>query len=336
MNKYIPVFVLMFCTFLNGCRAGSPVIINWESESTSLVQNQAALNFSPVAGKAILYLYVDKPIPLTGFRVSHHFLGEIMSGFYRIELNPGAYSVATTWLDPPNEIFYEFEIYAEEGRIYYLHYYSDTAEHTVKDARRAMQEIRSAVSKEFTMKSAEVAQKQIRDLQLKKMFAHHFTNKEWKKEVPALLSSLCQTKNIDAACVDLAEKYPNHHYTNQATSRLNEIEKDATQKQFARKFKQDSGLPLDVRRDKYMVALATHLKNERYAEALEYFNYLERLNIKLDPSFNYFYGESLLRTGQSKLAINKFYAYIKENGSKGKYYTKALELVNEAEAKASR
>jgi tetratricopeptide (TPR) repeat protein len=107
------------------------------------------------------------------------------------------------------------------------------------------------------------------------------------------------------------------------------------EKQLTKRFKQDSHLSLEVRRDKYMIGLASHLKNERYAEALKYFNYLERLNIKLDSSFNYFYGESLLKTGKPYLAIEKLYAYIKEFGAKGKYYKDALEMVNEAESKTS-
>lgn len=97
------------------------------------------------------------------------------------------------------------------------------------------------------------------------------------------------------------------------------------------KYKRDKSLPLDVRKDKYMVALTAHLKNEQFKEALIYFDWLTRLNVELPPSFTFFYGEALLRTGKPKEALGKLYAYIKIAGSGGKYYKKALGLTNEAE-----
>ena len=61
---------------------------------------------------------------------------------------------------------------------------------------------------------------------------------------------------------------------------------------------------------------------------------LERLDTELSSSFYYFYGEALLKTGDPDGAITKLYSYITEVGSEGKYYMRALELVNEAESAA--
>ena len=95
------------------------------------------------------------------------------------------------------------------------------------------------------------------------------------------------------------------------------------------KFERDKKLPLQVRKDKYMVALKSRLKNENYEEALIYFNFLEKLKVELPPSFTFFYGEALLKTGQSVAAMDKLYKYINIAGSKGKYYTRALALTDE-------
>jgi predicted Zn-dependent protease len=97
-------------------------------------------------------------------------------------------------------------------------------------------------------------------------------------------------------------------------------------------FQRDSQLPVEVRKDKYMVALTAHLKNERYQESMQYFEWLQRLNTELSPSFNYFYGEALLKTGSTNAAITELYAYIKEVGSKGKFYKQALGMVNDGQS----
>lgn len=149
-------------------------------------------------------------------------------------------------------------------------------------------------------------------------------------------------------CLSFASKYPKKNvYRDLTIERIERIENlQAAMKKLRAKtlakeieaqdklelnFERDRRLPIEVRRDKYMLALTTHLKNERYHEAMKYFGWLERLNTKLSPSFNYFYGEALLKTGDPEGAITKLYAYITEIGSKGKFYTRALEMANEAE-----
>ena len=96
-------------------------------------------------------------------------------------------------------------------------------------------------------------------------------------------------------------------------------------------FERDKKLPLQIRKDKYMLALKKNLKRETFEEALIYFGFLERLNIELPPSFTFFYGEALLKTSKPEAAIDKLYKYIELDGQQGKYYKKALALANEAE-----
>ena len=62
----------------------------------------------------------------------------------------------------------------------------------------------------------------------------------------------------------------------------------------------EKALPIAVRKDKYMVALTSHLKKENYQEALVYFAQHERLNVELPSSFTFFSSEALLRTGKPK------------------------------------
>lgn len=93
----------------------------------------------------------------------------------------------------------------------------------------------------------------------------------------------------------------------------------------------EAQLPAAVRRDKYMVSLTTLLGEERYAEALPVFEQLASLDIPLDPAFDYFYGEALLRTGDAAGALERLYGYVGEQGSTADYYRDALVLINEAE-----
>jgi len=51
----------------------------------------------------------------------------------------------------------------------------------------------------------------------------------------------------------------------------------------------------------------------------------------VSSSFDYFWGEALVRTGQKEAGLKKLYAYIRQAGSQGQYYTQALALSNEAE-----
>lgn len=149
----------------------------------------------------------------------------------------------------------------------------------------------------------------------------------------------CQNATDTYTCESFIKSYPNSTFIAGARQKLQQLRNYAKQMQAAEeqkkqdaKFERDKQLPIEVRRDKYMIALTSHLKNEKYQESLQYFEWLERLDTELAPSFNYFYGEAFLKLNKPQSAIKKLYAYLEEVGAKGKYYTKALELVNEAES----
>ena len=129
--------------------------------------------------------------------------------------------------------------------------------------------------------------------------------------------------------------YPNSRYVATAQIRLAELEAEqmaaARERKMRERLDRDSMLSPQARKDKYTVILTNHLKKQQFEEALFYFNLLEYMNAAVSPSFDFFWGEALLRTGQLPEAQRRLYSYINENGSSGKYYTRALELTAEAE-----
>ncbi|MCX4190661.1 tetratricopeptide repeat protein [Methylophaga sp. OBS3] len=94
----------------------------------------------------------------------------------------------------------------------------------------------------------------------------------------------------------------------------------------------EASLPPSVLRDKYMVQLSNHLKQQQYQEAIPLFAKLAALPGKSDPSLKFFYGEALLKTGQPAEALSKLYSYIGEQGTSATHYSRALELINQAES----
>ncbi|KEA63166.1 Ankyrin [Marinobacterium lacunae] len=93
----------------------------------------------------------------------------------------------------------------------------------------------------------------------------------------------------------------------------------------------DSGLPMQFKRDKYLVAFSTALKSENYIDALLYARLLDRLSIPMEDSFYYFWGEALLELDDPEAALTKFKRYINRAGSSGQYYTLALQKLLDAE-----
>lgn len=131
--------------------------------------------------------------------------------------------------------------------------------------------------------------------------------------------------------------YPDGVFAPKARAELGRLEKkqevvDAQRAEQKAKLEAfEASLPPEVRRDKYMVQLANHLKHQQYQQALEIFPKLEALPIATDPSLKFFYGEALLETGQPVEAMQKLYKYIEEQGSGATHYARALELINQAE-----
>ncbi|SEG83761.1 ankyrin repeat domain-containing protein [Marinobacterium lutimaris] len=141
------------------------------------------------------------------------------------------------------------------------------------------------------------------------------------------------TKNSNSvtAYQQFLRDHPGSMYADQAQAQLQTLQMEA-QKQAALDA-MEAQLPVSVRRDKYMLQLSNYLKQQDYQKALEIFPKLEALPTAIDPSFNYFYGEALLRTNQPQRALEKLYRYVNQQGSGATHYTPALQLINQAESR---
>lgn len=299
-----------------GCGTVNP------SARAPLAIERAALSFRPEPGRAVLYLY--KPRDGTqiavnsSFRINKRHLGEFGVGYFRIALQPGKHRlIAINYADseadwlagrPVSGGVRDLVIHVKAGEVVFVRSDFWDAAMYIVNARQG----KSAVNN-------------------LKLYQGDFSTMDsvYQTKEDMAWEACAQTK---ISCQQFLAKYPKSAYRSRALQAI----KDHEQAEVIAKLKQqegrDSALPAEVRRDKYMVALTAHLKNERFEEALVYFDRLQRLGVKLSPSFNFFYGESLLRTGDPDGAISKLYAYISEAGSGGQYYKRALELVNEAES----
>ncbi|MEE9543083.1 MAG: ankyrin repeat domain-containing protein [Thermodesulfobacteriota bacterium] len=98
------------------------------------------------------------------------------------------------------------------------------------------------------------------------------------------------------------------------------------------KSSREGDLPVELRRDKYMRMITSHMADEKYAEALPYFDKLYGMDIELeDDSLTYYYAEALYKTGNMELSLSKLYEYMKKVGKDGAHYMKAIDLSNKIE-----
>ena len=93
---------------------------------------------------------------------------------------------------------------------------------------------------------------------------------------------------------------------------------------------EDSALPLEIRRDLYLVGFSDAMKIYDYEDAVFYAELLERTGLPVDDSLYYFWGEALLELGQSEQSIEKLTTYLSAAGNDGQYYTQALTLLLQA------
>ena len=155
----------------------------------------------------------------------------------------------------------------------------------------------------------------------------------------AFVYSRAEEQNTAAAYQDFIGSYPDSPLIEKANDQLALLEQqeivDAQQQKIQAVMQRDARLPLEVRKDKYILSLTDHLNNQNFGEALFYIELLDQLNVELSPSFEYFWGESLLRIGEPEKALDKLYSYVSKAGSGGQYYTQALKLSTEAEKELS-
>nr|WP_320134760.1 ankyrin repeat domain-containing protein [uncultured Amphritea sp.] len=152
--------------------------------------------------------------------------------------------------------------------------------------------------------------------------------KETSQAKPAWDEAL--NTNTVSAYTQFIYQYPDSIFIQKAQEKLDSAQREQQKHQEMAAL--EASIPVPVRRDKYMVALVSALKQQHYQKALEIFPKLEALPLPKDPSLNFFYGEALLKTDQPTQALKKLYQYISEQGKGAKHYSKALELINQAES----
>lgn len=152
-----------------------------------------------------------------------------------------------------------------------------------------------------------------------------------------------KSENNIAAYQTFIRDWPNSEYVSNAKAAIQQLEQrqlanarlqqaEQWEAQITNILDRDSRLPVQVQHDKNMVALTDLLANENYADSLLYFDVLNRIPVAQSPSFSYFWGEALLKTGQPQPALDKLYTYLEVAGRDGQYYRQALELINQAQA----
>lgn len=163
----------------------------------------------------------------------------------------------------------------------------------------------------------------------------------WPEIVASVAFAYAQAERINtiAAYEEFVESYPDDPLTTDANKHIELLKEQevlgAKQQKIQAAMQRDAHLPLMIRKDKYILSLTDHLNNQSFGEALFYFELLDQLKVQLSPSFEYFWGESLLRTGEPEKALDKLYSYVSNVGSAGQYYTQALQLSTEAETELS-
>lgn len=97
-------------------------------------------------------------------------------------------------------------------------------------------------------------------------------------------------------------------------------------------WERDASLTPQFRRDKYLIAFSTAMQEAQYQDADIYARLLERNGLGIEDSLYYFWGEALLRIGQSEQSLEKLNNYLMRTGPSGQYYSQALALMLEAES----
>ncbi len=93
------------------------------------------------------------------------------------------------------------------------------------------------------------------------------------------------------------------------------------------------GLSADVQKDMHMLSLAKHLKAKEFEKSWKKIQQLKALNVELPKSLDYFEGEAACNTGRFLICDKVLRIYIDANGTSGRYYKRALELLSNFEDK---
>lgn len=263
----------------------------------------------PAAGTATLVVIdaIGNGTWTTRFRLNDALLGTTDRGIFRVPLAPGRHELS--YDIPAYGISGKRALSLGAGATTWIQVQGNAEEFTVTehDTRRGQ---RIAVNTKVVYRPSEPL----------------------SAYLPGALVTRCLDQDDSGACEEL-RALPAVLRGPELEGRLSAAEAEVRAREEAarRARAREAQLPVAVRRDKYMIALTSLLAEERFADALPVFAQLESLGTPLDPAFDYFHGEALLRTGDAAGALQRLYSYVAEQGDDADYYREALRLINEAE-----
>ena len=106
---------------------------------------------------------------------------------------------------------------------------------------------------------------------------------------------------------------------------------EEVQQRISKQSERDAALPANIRRDKYLVAFSTAMKELQYVDAHYYAQLLELTGLPVNDSLYYFWGDALLNLGVNDQALEKLSKYLQLTGTSGQYYAQTLGLMLKAE-----
>lgn len=326
-NNTLCFLLVVIATLLMTSCATPPSQYQTPIINASDAEREEALQFKSSADNAVLYIYEDSPCLLgcaeySSIRINDEHLGGYeLASFLRVELIPGIHEIRLFAPDIEEDRFYN-----NQPPLYNKPWLVTV---TVKAGDVIFIE-NDVLDETFQVVDASIGKREVKKLPLVAGSFKIMNKRIITAEEKAWAS--CQIATTALACRTFVDKYPKSPQASQASAKINKIIADEKAAKQKAKFARDDVLPIKVRKDKYIVALTGYLNTKDYEKALPYFEQLEKLNVVMDPSFEFFYAETLLNLKQTGQAIDKLYQYISNVGSSGMYYTKALELVNAAEA----
>lgn len=86
-------------------------------------------------------------------------------------------------------------------------------------------------------------------------------------------------------------------------------------------------LPVEMRKDMFMSALAENLKAKDFEKSLQLIRKLHALGLELPPSIDFFEGEASCHVKKFKTCETTLKRYLLKRGKEGRYYSRALALL---------
>lgn len=304
-------FILTMALAISAC---GPTIYKSPQKQIIGDERNSLITAKPPSGKATLFVvYEGVNETLSQVHINNQLIAKVDYGFVRLDLIPGEYSISRGFAgrNNRNDIYAPVTLKLEESKTYYKSFgwqkkgnktYTKTFEFSKKINQLPYMPMHKSATDPANL---------------------------YPLNIQTSLDGCLGTKKV-SECLSLKndKSYP----------LLKLADKNAVEAFIAEEERQqaemralEESLPPSLRRDKYMLQLSTLLKEKNYEKALPVFEKLTALGLPLDPSFDYFRGESYLNVNQKTEALKYLYNYIRNQGSSAKYYKQALELINKAE-----